>query len=84
MSNFTFEEAGNDSQLPKDLGENVTGMLGGNQNEPNLSILLDQQCVLTPEVSCRWCRQSVSLRFMLETQITWRPSAGQPGAEYCS
>ena len=31
MSNFTFDEAANRAQLPKELGENVTSMLGGNQ-----------------------------------------------------
>ena len=31
MSNFTFDEAGSVAKLPKELGENVTRMLGGNQ-----------------------------------------------------
>ena len=31
MSSFTFDEAENAAQLPKELGENVTRMLGGNQ-----------------------------------------------------
>eukprot|EP00891_Asterochloris_glomerata_P003528 jgi/Astpho2/3528/Aster-06441 len=29
MSNFTFDEAGSVAKLPKELGENVTRMLGG-------------------------------------------------------
>eukprot|EP00891_Asterochloris_glomerata_P003527 jgi/Astpho2/3527/Aster-06440 len=29
MSNFTFDEAGSVAKLPKELGENVTSMLGG-------------------------------------------------------
>ena len=31
MSNFTFDEAGSVAKLPKELGENVTSMLGGNK-----------------------------------------------------
>ena len=31
MSKVTFDEAGSVAQFPKELGENVTRMLGGNQ-----------------------------------------------------
>ena len=37
MSSFTFDESGSVAQLPKELGENVTSMLGGKQMSTEFS-----------------------------------------------